>query len=94
MFKNLRALKWVKKIYYISDNVIFDISDTKKSVDLDECGTYLIDMENAPDEIKKAADGSSLTINQYPEIFVNNVPFIKLEFIAPNGSELEYYFPL
>ena len=94
MFKNLRSLRWVKKLYYTSNDVIFDISDSKKPVDLDECRTYLIDIENAPDFIKKAKDGTSLTINDYPEIFVNNVPYIKLEFLAPNGNNLEYYFPL
>lgn len=92
--KNIRSYNWNKYIYYVSNDVIFDIATTQKTDDLDECGTYLIDMENAPDFVKKAKDGELLNIHEYPEIFANNIPYMKLTFTNPNGTFLEYYYPL
>ena len=94
MIKDLTTLKWKKNIYYISDDIIFEIANKRKKEDLDECSTYLIDMENAPEKVKKAADGTQHAINEYPEIFINNVPYLLLIFESRVGEQLKYYFPL
>ena len=81
MIKNLKSLKWQKNIYYVSNNVIFEISSKKKTNDLDECETYLIDIENASEEIKNAKDGSFITLNEDDErILEQRTPYLKLKF--------------
>ena len=90
MIKNLNSLKWQKNIYYISNNVIFDISNKKKTNDLDECETYLIDIENASEEIKNAKDGSFITLNESDEaILGQRTPYLKLNF-----DEFSLIYPL
>ena len=94
MLKDLTSLKWRKNIYYVSDEVIFDICTKKKSPDFDDCGTYLIDMEHAPEEVKKAKDGSLLDLSNCVEVFAENVPYIRLVFSTTNNKELVRTFPL
>lgn len=90
MIKNLKSLKWQKNIYYISNNVIFEISNKKKTNDLDECETYLIDIENASDEIKNAKDGSFITLKESDEtILTQRTPYLKLNF-----DEFSLIYPL
>ena len=69
MITDLTSLRWRKNIYYTSDNVIFDICNRKKTPDLDECGTYIIDIDNAPDFVKNAPDGAVIDLRSCPEIF-------------------------
>ena len=92
--KDLSILRWKKDIYYISDGIIFDILSRKNSNDLDECWSYLIDMSNAPSFVKDAHYGALLDLRSCPEVFIENVPYIRLEFISPNGNELLRFFPL
>lgn len=95
MITDLTSLRWKKCIYYVSDNVIFDICTKKKSPDLDECGTYVIDMDNAPDFIKTAKDGTVLDIRNYPEIFNQRIPFIQMRFRNPEtGEDIDKFYPL
>lgn len=94
MIKDLTTLKWKKNIYYVSDDIIFEIS-SKRLKDLDNCATYLIDMDKLPDNIKNAKDGTLYDISKYPEAFIHNVPFIKLTFRGENVDEILFrYFPL
>ena len=88
MIKDLTVLKWKKNIYYISENIIFDIEQRKKKFDIDCCGTYLID--TTLEKIQKAADGTSLDISKNPESFIDKVPYILVEFT----EGLKRYFPL
>ena len=64
MIKDLTTLKWKKNIYYVSEDIIFDISSKKKYPDLDDCGTYLIDLDKAPTEIKNAKDSATLDLSK------------------------------
>jgi hypothetical protein len=45
MIKNLTNLKWRKNVYYISNDIIFDIESKKKKFDIDCCDTYLVDID-------------------------------------------------
>lgn len=87
MIKNLTTLNWRKSIYYTSDNVIFEISD-KKIDDFDNCGTYLIDLENAPEAIQNAKDGAILDLTFDPSIFSRNVPYIEIVFSDPTMTKV------
>ena len=91
MIKDLTTLKWRKNIYYISNSIIFEITNRRKKQDLDECSTYLIDTTL----FEKYSDGASITnIKNYPESFKDNVPHIYMKFISESRDILERYFPL
>lgn len=80
MIKDLTTLNWRKSIYYTSNNVIFEISDYKREEDFDNCGTYLIDIENSPEVVKEAKDGTLLDLSFEPKLFSKNVPYIEIVF--------------
>lgn len=95
MISNLTSLKWKKSIYYISEGIIFEIVDKKKNPDLDECGSYLINIDELPEKMKKASDGSFLDIKDFTEAYVENVPYIKFTFTGvTNNSIITRTFPL
>ena len=95
MITDLTSLKWKKDIYYISEDVIFEIVGKRKSPDLDECSSYLIDLNKLPEKMKKASDGSFLDIKTYTEAYIENVPYIQLYFTGvTNDSILIKTFPL
>lgn len=87
MIKDLTSLNWRKSIYYTSDNVIFEISN-KKIEDFDNCGTYLIDIESAPEAIQNAKDGAILDLTFDPNIFSKNVPYIEIVFDDPTMTKV------
>lgn len=92
MIKDLTSLKWCKSIYYVSSNVIFDIENKKKNMDSeDDSGTYLIRMNDAPDFVKNAKDGTLLDISTYPNLFKDIVPCIELQF---SEEHLNRTYPL
>ena len=86
MIKDLTSLKWKKNIYYVSDDVIFDIESRKKTFDIDCCGIYLVDID------EKKADGA--IVNLEPEAYINKVPYIVVEFNTDSERVLKKYFPL
>jgi hypothetical protein len=86
MIKNLTSLKWRKNIYYVSNDVIFDIESRKKKFDIDCCDTYLVDID------LDKADGTIVDLN--PEAYINNVPYIVVKFISDSEDVIERYFPL
>lgn len=88
MIKDLTSLKWRKNIYYISDDVIFDIESRKKKFDIDCCDTYLIDVTS----YQKTVDGG--VIDPTPETYINNIPYIVAEFITDSNRTIKRYFPL
>ena len=94
MIKDLTTLKWRKYIYYTSDETIFDIESKKKKFDIDACGTYLIDIENGDEKLKKAGDGTPHDISKTPEIFVDIVPYIEIDFVTDSDRHLKRQFPL
>lgn len=91
MIKDLTTLKWKKNIYYVSDGVIFNISPRRKP-DLDNCGTYIID--TTPEEISKAKDGTTISLKDYPEVYVGRVPYVKATFINALGDSITRLYPL
>lgn len=94
MIKDLSTLKWKKYIYYIFNNIIFDIEQKKKKFDIDNCETYIIDIDNAPEKIKNAVDGTTQDISKYSEIFIDRIPYIEVDFITTSDRHLKRYFPL
>lgn len=92
MIKDLTTLKWRKNIYYVSDNIIFDIESKKKTFDTDYCGTYLVDLQKASEKFQNATDGTIHVIE--PEAYINNVPYIIAEFTSDSERVIKRYFPL
>ena len=86
MIKDLTSLKWKKNIYYISDDVIFDIESRKKTFDIDCCGIYLVDID------EKLKDGAIAVLE--PEAYIEKVPYIVVEFTTDGERILKKYFPL
>ena len=74
MIKNLTNLKWRKNVYYISNDIIFDIESKKKKFDIDCCDTYLVDID------LNKADG--MIVDLQPEAYIDKVPYIVAEFIT------------
>lgn len=93
MITNLTSLKWQKKLYYTSNDVIFEISSRKLTPDLDECETFLVDVE-LNDALKNAALGAMVDVSSTPSVFTECVPYIHLSFDDGSGNFLEKYFPL
>lgn len=86
MIRNLTSLKWRKNIYYVSNDVIFDIESRKKKFDIDCCDTYLVDID------LNKIDGTIVDLN--PEAYINNVPYIVAKFVSDSEDVIERYFPL
>lgn len=93
MITNLTNLKWQKNFYYTSNDVIFEISSKKLIPNLDECETYLVDIE-LNEALKNAALGAMVDISSTPSVFTECVPYIHLSFDDGSGNFLEKYFPL
>ena len=86
MIKNLTTLKWRKNVYYISNDIIFDIELKKKKFDIDCCDTYLVDID------LDKADG--MIVDLQPEAYIDKVPYIVAEFITDSERTIKRYFPL
>ena len=86
MIKDLTTLKWKKNIYYVSDDVIFDIESKAKKFDIDCCGMYLVDIN------EKLKDGVITVLE--PEAYIEKVPYIIVEFNTDGGRILKRYFPV
>ena len=87
---NLTTIKWKKFIYYISEGVIFDILNRKKTNDMDECGSFLIDFSMADIISKNAVVGSTVNLTNQTELF-NGIPWLEVKF---SDSELDISVPL
>lgn len=87
--KDLTILKWRKSIYYVSNNIIFEITNKRKKQDLDECTTYLIDIT----PFSEFPDGMSIDVKDYPETFKDYIPHIYLKFES-DSAVIERYIPL
>lgn len=86
MIKNLTNLKWRKNVYYISNDIIFDIESKKKKFDIDCCSSYLVDIDSSK------ADG--MIVDLQPEAYIDKVPYIVAEFITDSERTIKRYFPL
>lgn len=87
---NLTTIRWEKSIYYISEGVIFDIQNRKRTNDIDDCGSFLIDFSMADNVSKNAVVGATVNLTNQTELF-NGIPWLEVKF---SESELDISVPL
>lgn len=87
---NLTTTRWKKSLYYISEGVIFDIQNIKRTNDMDNCGSFLIDFSIADNVSKNAAVGADVNLINQTELFTG-IPWLDVKFSEP---ELNISVPL
>jgi len=87
---NLTTIRWEKSLYYISEGVIFDISNIKRTNDMDDCGSFLIDFSRADNVSKNAVVGATVNLTNQTELFTG-IPWLEVKFSDP---ELDISVPL
>lgn len=87
---NLTTIRWKKSLYYISEGVIFDIQNIKRTNDMDDCGSFLIDFSRADNVSKNAAVGANVNLINQTELFTG-IPWLEVKFSEP---ELDISVPL
>ena len=87
---NLTTIRWKKSLYYISEGVIFDIQNIKRTNDMDNCGSFLIDFFRADNVSKNAVVGATVNLTNQTELFTG-IPWLEVKFSEP---ELDISVPL